>query len=228
MTKKTRDSVFEKIEEFKTMDFNADNIYSIIIWIINNSNIGILDQIGEVFDEMTSKDCIEKYKSNRHWVKSDWRNTSEDWKYKDLPGRWKLGLDYRIVVHTYFQSYDRYSVVDDFIVICRNLGFPITKGHEPDYNLHGTAQDFYTEDGELAFTLRYYTGNKNSHLKINKKLLMKFNVEVAKIRKWMSDPDNVVEEYGVPKDEAVRIWNSGLTLLGTSDVKILEFKKDSE
>jgi hypothetical protein len=225
MTIKTRDRIFEQIGEFKTLDFNADNIYSIIIWIINNCNIGILDQIGEVFDAMTCKEYIEGYKSNRHWAKSDWRHTMVDWKYEKLPPRWKLGLDYRIVVSTYFRySYDKYSVIDDFIVICRNLGFPIAIHCQPDYTLHSVEQKFITEDGELAFTMRYYTGNKNAHLKINKKLLMKFNIEVAKIRKWMSDPDDVAEEFNVSKEEAAQMWNSGLVLLGTGDVKMLKFK----
>ena len=226
MTKSTRQNIFSNIEEFKTLDFNADNIYSIAIWIINNANIGILDQIGEVFDALTSKDYIEEYKSNRHWIKSDWRHTERDWHYEKLPPRWKLGLDYRIVVNAYTSQYDyQHTVVNDFIVVCRNLGFPISENCVPDYKLHQSEQEFYTEDGELAFTMRYYTGNKNAHLKINKKLLMKFNIEVAKIRKWMSDPDDVVEEFNVPKDEAVKMWNSGLLLLGSSDVKMLEFKE---
>jgi hypothetical protein len=175
---------------------------------------------------MTSKEYIENYKSNRHWAKSDWRHTDKSWKYENLPTRWKLGLDYRIVINTYFyNSYDKYSVVDDFIVICGNLGFPISKYDRPDYKLHSAEQKFLTEDGELAFTMRYYTGNKNAHLKINKKLLMKFNIEVAKIRKWMSDPDDVVEEFDIPKSEAAKLWNSGLALLGASDMKMLEFKE---
>jgi hypothetical protein len=174
---------------------------------------------------MTNKEYIEGYKSNRHWAKSDWRHTDKSWKYESLPPRWKLGLDYRIVVSTYFRySYDKYSVIDDFIVICRNLGFPIAEHCQPKYNLHSAEQRFITEDGELAFTMRYYTGNKNAHLKINKKLLMKFNVEVAKIRKWMSDPGDVVDEFNVSKEEAAKLWNSGLALLGTADVKMLEFK----
>ena len=228
MTYKTRERIFRDIDEFKTLDFNADNIYSIVIWIINNCNIGILEQIGEVFDTLTSPEFIEEYKSNRHWKKSDWRHTERDWKYEKLPPRWKLGLDYRIVVGTYY--YDRYSgsrtIVDDFIIICRNLGFPIDPEYTPDYKLHQTEQKFFTEDGELAFTMRYYTGNHNAHLKINKRLLMKFNIEVAKIRRWMSDPDDVAEEYDIPKDEAARLWNSGLSLLGTGDVKMLEFKEE--
>jgi hypothetical protein len=227
MTIKTRDRIFEKIGEFKTLDFNADNIYSIVIWIINNCNIGVLYQIGEVFDEMTNKEYIEGYKSNRHWTKSDWRHTDKSWKYEKLPPRWKLGLDCRIVINTYFSySYDKYSVIDDFIVICRNLGFPIVAHCKPNYTLHSTEQRFFTEDGELAFTMRYYTGNMNAHLKINKKLLMKFNVEVAKIRKWMSDPGDVAEEFNVSEEEAAQIWNSGLALLGTSDVKMLTFTEE--
>ena len=226
MTRTTRDNIFSAIEEFKTLDFNADNIYSIAIWLINNANIGILDQIGEVFDKLTTKEYIEGYKSNRHWVKSDWRHTERSWHYEKLPPRWKLGLDYRIVVQAWTSQYDyRYTVVNDFIVICRNLGFPIAAHCVPDYKLHQEEQQFFTEDGELAFTMRYYTGNKNAHLKINKKLLMKFNIEVAKIRKWMSDPDDVVEEFNVPKDEAVRMWNSGLALLGSGDMKMLEYKE---
>ncbi len=230
MTRRTRDRIFNEITEFKKMDFNVDNIYSIVIWIINNSNIGILDQIGEVFDAMTNKNYIEKYKSNRHWAKSDWlanKDMRDNWRYRDIPERWKIGLDYRIVLHTYFQSYDKYGIVDDFIIICKNLGFPIRKWQEPNYTLHSAAQEFYTENGELAFTMRYYTGNKNAHLKINKKLLMKFNVEVAKIRKWMSDPDDVVEEYGIEKDEAAKLWNSGIALIGSSDIPMLEFKEVS-
>jgi hypothetical protein len=231
MTQKTRQRIFCDIQEFKTLDFNADNIYSIVIWIINNSNIGILDQIGEVFDGLATKEYIEEYKSNRHWVKGDWRNAKTwqyDWKYKEFPQRWKLGLDYRIVVHAFV--YDRYSgakqtIVDDFIVICRNLGFPIGRRYKPDYRLHSSEQQFFTDDGELAFTMRYYTGNKNAHLKINKKLLMKFNIEVAKIRKWMSDPGDVVEEYGVSEQEAAQLWKSPLALVGSADVKMLEFKE---
>jgi len=231
MTFGTREKIFRDITEFKTLDFNADNIYSVVIWIINNTNIGILDQIGEVFDKMTTPEYIENYVSNKHWVKGDWRNADDrdNYKYKKLPPRWKLGLDYRIVVEAYNQNSYSYmgkrTIVDDFIVVCRNLGFPIAENDKPNYTIQQTEQKFHTEEGELAFTMRYYKGNSNAHLKINKKLLMKFNIEVAKIRRWMSDPDDVVEEYGIPKDEAAQLWNSGVALLGSGDIRMLEFKE---
>jgi len=233
MTYGTRKVIFENIKEFRTLDFNADNIYSVVIWIINNTNVGILQQIEEVFDELTNENFIEKYVSNKHWSKSDWRNahgSRHDYKYSKLPERWKLGLDYRVVVETHNQlgmyaRRERRTVVDDFIVICQNLGYPIQDEDEPDYQLHQTEQKFHTKDGELAFTMRYYKGNCNAHLKINKKLLMKFNIEVAKIRRWMSDPEDVVEEYKIPMDEATQLWKSGVALLGSGDVQMLEFKE---
>jgi hypothetical protein len=40
----------------------------------------------------------------------------------------------------------------------------------------------------------------------------------------MSDPGDVAEEFNVSKEEAAKLWNSGLALLGTADVKMLEFK----
>jgi len=232
MIYKTREHIFNSIKEFQTLDFNADNIYSVVIWIINNANIGILDQIGEVFDNMTTSDYIENYVSNKHWVKSDWRNTQDSrkhYKYDKLPERWKIGLDYRIVVEAHNQNAYSYmgkrTIVDDFIVVCRNLGFPIADNQNPNYTIHQAEQKFHTEEGELAFTMRYYKGNSNAHLKINKNLLMKFNIEVAKIRKWMSDPEDVVEEYKIPMEEATRLWKSGVALLGSGDVKMLEFKE---
>lgn len=230
MTFDTRQRIFSDMKEFSTLDFNADNVYSIVVWIINNANIGILDQIGEVFDKLTTTEYIEAYVSNKHWTHGDWRHTDSSWKYSRLPKRWKLGLDYRIVVEAHnqyqYSSEGRRTVVDDFIVVCGNLGFPIAD-KEPRYDVHQAEQKFYTEDGELAFTMRYYTGNHNAHLKINKKLLMKFNVEVAKIRKWMSDPEDVVEEYKIPMDEAVQIWKSGVALLGSGDVKMLEYRESA-
>jgi len=229
MTYDTRGRIFRNIEEFKTLDFNADNIYSIVIWIINNCNVGILEQIGEVFDKLTTPEYIEQYVSNKHWTHSDWRHTDSNWKYQKLPKRWKLGLDYRIVVRTYnqysYSSMGMRTVIDDFIVICDNLGFTIRACDHPNYTWHQAEQKFYTNDGELAFTMRYYTGNQNAHLKINKRLLMKFNVEVAKIRKWMSDPEDIVEEYKVSMDEATALWKSGVALLGSGDVKMLELKE---
>jgi len=48
---------------------------------------------------------------------------------------------------------------------------------------------------------------------------------LAKIRKWMSDPGDVVQEYGISEAEATRLWNTGLALLGTGDVKMLEFRE---
>lgn len=225
MTRKMREHIFDRIREFGSLDFNTENVYSIIIWIINNTNAGIVEQIEDVFDRLTEPDYMKAYKSNTHWIKDDWR-------YADgKPEKYQIGLDYRIITHCFeiqYQYSHNPTVVDDFIVICNNLGFKIKDCCIPNYNLHSTKQEFYTEDGTLAFTMRFYVGNKNAHLKINKHILLKFNIEVAKIRKWIRSADDIQEEFELSEQEAAQFWKSGLQLIGNNDIKLLEKKRSRQ
>jgi hypothetical protein len=133
--------------------------------VIKHFNEYTAEQILEVFDALTNQDYIRAYKSNVHWTQDNWRYTKEKGKPE------KYSLDYRLVTH-YYKSY-RYdqNTVDDFIVICRSLGFYIPDGRYVDHNPTGYEQQFYTVDGDIAFTCRLYK-NHNAHLKINEKLMM--------------------------------------------------------
>lgn len=218
MTRKTVNDIFQKILEFGTLDFNVENVYSIIIWIINNTNIGITEQICDVFEKMAKPDYIKAYKSNKHWEKGDWDYRNE--------GKYTLGdLDYRVVFPVYAESYcSNLTILDDFIVVCKNLGFVFADNTpSPNLNLSRELQTFYLANGEVAFTLRYYSGNKNAHLKISKNILMKFNIEVAKIKKWVHSAEQASEEMDIPKDEAAALWNASLQLIGKKDLTLIDF-----
>ncbi len=78
----------------------------------------------------------------------------------------------------------------------------------------------------LAFTMRYYTGNSNAHLKINKKILTKFNVEVAKLRNWLNSAEEIKEEFDVTAEEAANLWNRGFQMLAQKDIKLIEGGKN--
>lgn len=94
--------------------------------------------------------------------------------------------------------------------------------------LLGGAQDFYTTDGELAFTVRIYK-NRNAHLKINQKLMMKFNIEVARLRHWINSHQDIQDEFDVSPVEAYKLWNaSNVCRLEASDIKLLGFSGQSD
>lgn len=216
LTQDVRHNMVRGMGEFTTLDFNTDNIYAIVIWIINHCNVNIPEQVCQMFDKFARPDFVHAYKSNVHWKKGDWY-----YNYKDKPS--KYYLDYRIVTRSYIDRYAEYSIIDDFIVICKNLGFEIADNCRPDYKNYGGLQTFCMIGGDVAFTVRIYM-NGNFHFKINQKLMLRFNVEVAKIKKWLTCPQDIQDEFDVSEAEAVSLWkNTGILLPGSGDMKLLGF-----
>jgi hypothetical protein len=217
LTHNTRHKLLSEMEEFNTLDFNEDNIYSIVVWVIKHFNEFNNEQILSVFDALTSQDYIRAYKSNVHWTQDNWRYA----KGKGQPEKYLL--DYRLVTHCYKSyRYDQ-NTVDDFIVICRCLGFHIPEYRYLDFEAIGEEQRFFATNGELAFTVRIYK-NHNAHMKINQQLMMKFNIEVARLRHWINNYKDIQEEFDVSPMEAFKLWNKpSLLMLGNDDIKLLGF-----
>jgi hypothetical protein len=232
LTKDTRNKLLGEMDEFKTVDFNTDNIYSIIIWVINNFNKYTNEQIVSMFQKLTKPDYIKAYKSNRHWDKDTWRYAGKDCKneFEGAEGKGKpekYMLDYRIVTRCYCRyDWDTDTFVDDLIIVFRSLGYDIPEYVHPDFKDKGTEQFFHSRNGEIVFTARYYV-NGNVHLKINQKLMMKFNIEAARILGWVRGPADIQDEFDVTEEEAVHLWKKpSLITLGMSDMKMLECKSE--
>ena len=218
LTYKTRNMLLSEMEEFATLDFNEDNLYSIIVWVVKHFNEYTDKQLLSVFDALTSQDYIKAYKSNVHWIKDNWRYTG-----KGKPEKYRL--DYRLVTHCYKSHQYDSCVIDDFIVVCRSLGYYIPDYRYLDYKTYGEEQQFYTVEGRIAFTIRYYK-NHNAHMKVNKELMMKFNIEVARLRNWINNHADIQDEFDVTEKEAIRLWKKpSLLRIGHTDTLLLEFSE---
>jgi hypothetical protein len=216
LTRDTRNKLLSEMEEFSTLDFNEDNLYSIIVWVIKHFNEYTDEQLLSVFDKMTDQGYIKAYKSNAHWIEDNWRYTG-----KGKPEKYML--DYRLVTHCYKSYRWESCIIDDFIVVCRSLGFYIHEYRYFNGEAYGEEQWFYTVEGKLAFTVRYYK-NSNAHLKVNKELMMKFNIEVARLRKWINSHADIQDEFEVPEAEAIRLWKKpSLCRISHTDTPLLEF-----
>jgi len=219
LTHDTRKKMLDQMEEFNSLDFNEDNLYSIIVWVVKHFNEYTGEQILSVFDKLTDQEYIRAYKSNVHWIKDNWR-------YGSKPKPEKYKLDYRLVTHCYKSYHFDPCVVDDLIVVCRSLGYYIHESYYFDYKELGTEQRFLTLDGVIAFTAKLYK-NKNVHLKVNQDLMMKFNIEVAKLRKWVNNYRDIEDEFEVSEEEAIRLWNeAGLKMIGQSDLRLLGYNEE--
>jgi hypothetical protein len=219
LTHDTRKKMLDQMEEFNSLDFNEDNLYSIIVWVVKHFNEYTGEQILSVFDKLTDQNYIKVYKSNVHWIKDNWR-------YGSKPKPEKYKLDYRLVTQCYKSYHFDPCVVDDLIVVCRSLGYYIHESYYFDYKELEIEQRFLTLDGVTAFTARLYK-NKNVHLKVNQDLMMKFNVEVAKLRKWINNHRDIEDEFEVSEEEAIRLWNeAGLKMIGQSELRLLGYNEE--
>jgi hypothetical protein len=232
LTYDTRDKLLGEMEEFKSLDFNAGNIRSIVIWIIEHHNGYTKEQTVDLFENLAEPDYIRTYKSNTHWNKDTWRYSHFAGKYPNGKPE-KYMLDYRFVARSRigYRGYgDKSSVVDDLIVVLRSLGADISRLQKVDATIKQKKQEveFYNQAGqktETAFECRFYK-NGNVHLKVNQALMTKFNVEVARILGWVRGPEDIQNEFEVSEEEAAGLWNKpALVMLGRGDIPLLEFKE---
>ncbi len=131
LTSRTRESLLSTLMSNTNIDFTTGNIRSVVIWVIKNSSKYFNSQMLEVYDDFTTDEGINLYKSNANFMNDTWRYCRSE---KDNLG--KYALDYRIVLHGYRSSYSferennvlsnaQKQYLQDIVIIAKNLGFTI-------------------------------------------------------------------------------------------------------
>jgi hypothetical protein len=234
LTHNMRNKILEEIKWFLELDFNENNIRTIVIWVIENFNKYTRQQMLDAYDSITDFNNVRAYKSNDKWLDDNWRYTK--------PRPTKYSLDYRIVVHIGYQIY--YSTwqkeeakagnpIEDLAIVARSLGFDnwgalpcgstIITGekyicHKKHY-IDGSACRDMTDD--ILFEYRIYQ-NDNVHFKLNQEFLRVLNIEVGKERGWLKDPKHVQEEFDISQEEAIKYFtNNNLKTAGANDLLLL-------
>jgi hypothetical protein len=137
LTSKTRDSLLNKLAANTNIDFNESNIRAVVIWVIKNASTYFESQMLALYDTFTTEEGIKLYKSNKHFVKDNFRFNKRENKLD------KYALDYRIVLHYYMDGWEQRNGyvskrqlenIKDVIVIAKNLGFEINSDIVNDYS----------------------------------------------------------------------------------------------
>lgn len=209
LTSKSRQIMLEKLTSHTSIDFTANNAYAVIIWAIKNANQYMEKQLVEVYKDLTTQDSFKKYKSNNVIYSDNWRYA----RYNN--GISHYSLDYRIVIekrHCFnsesYRDYDYpnglykdcHAFLNDICTIGTNLGFALLNTSKSFTWESGVMNDFYfSKNGdkkEIFMSVRAYK-NGNIHLKINQEFMRAFNIEAARINKWIKSP----EQYAGETDE---------------------------
>lgn len=217
LTSKSRKAMLERLMLAANVDFDASNVYTVLIWVVKNANQYFDSQLVEVFRTLTSSKSAIPYKSNRHFEDGSWRSSSS-WDIREGK-HGKYALDYRFVLDGHFYSGEfsrwgadssRRELLQDLCTVARNLGF------EGIYEA-GLLSDKWTPGewreamflGGVLFAAKVYQ-NGNLHFKFHKELMGRLNVEAGRLLGWVTSQRQADEEMG---DNAARgAWNSSFAL----------------
>lgn len=198
LTSTSREKMKNRFDKLLTVDFNAANVYSLVIWVIKNANDYYKNQMIDFFMAMSSPENVQNYKSNQRVF------TNDGWGYRNQKHS-HYTLDYRIVCtrhalpgegETYRWNPTLEQImsrkISDVCTVANNLGFHISGTIFPaDYGQKGYVM---MEDGVELFEFKCYR-NGNVHLKFNKEFIKALNVEVSRELGWIHNREDIAREF---------------------------------
>ncbi len=198
LTSKTRNKLKETFTELQTIDFNIENIYAMILWVIKNANKYYNSQLIDFFKDLSEEENVKPYKSNQRLFEND----GYRWNYKRDEKR-DYVLDYRIIMSNPFRiswsgkletdSYDSDRTLLDIFTIAKNLGFePLSIIKPKDF---GEKCYIYLRKGTDVFMEYKVYKNGNMHVKFNKEFTKALNVEVSRLLGWIRCKEDIAREF---------------------------------
>jgi hypothetical protein len=224
LTSKSREDMLKTLMSSTHVDFDASNVYTVLIWVVKNANKYFDSQLVELFKSLACKKSAIPYKSNIHWQDGSWRSMT-GWDIHNGKGG-KYALDYRFILDGNFYGKDwywdadrrRWSLLQDICTIARNLGFDGI--NDADLRSEKWTPGEWREarfNGGILFAAKVYM-NGNMHLKFNKELMGRLNVEAGRLLGWITSQKQADEEMG---EHAARgAWGTAFAL-DMSCVKVL-------
>lgn len=213
LTDKSRRELLQQINHQNTVDFNLDNIYSIIIWTIKHANQYIDTQLISTYEEMIEKANVILYKSNQKVIKD------ENWRYRCEPEKHShFYLDYRIVLHCMGGIKDSYNTrelstrsaefLKDLLSVAYSLGFlcntsPESLSHIGRYQWTPGKLETFTftnsrGEEEIILDAKAHL-NGNLHIRLNQNFILKLNVAHGKLKGWLRSSEEAATELNDPK-----------------------------
>ncbi len=198
LTSTSRAKMMGDFDKLLTVDFSADNVYALVIWVIKHANAYYKSQMVDLFKGLSNPESVRNYKSNERVFQ---RNR---WGYLDREHD-RYTLDYRIICDKHYlpSARDYYGLhptvqdllrvkIADILTVAHNLGFLVGNILYPDgYGQKGYA---YMADDTVLCEFKLYQ-NGNVHIKFNKDFIRAMNVEVSRELGWIQTKEDIAREF---------------------------------
>lgn len=233
LTKKSRRAIQELMQSQTGIDFNRDNCYAVVLWVIKNANGYFDNQLVETFEEMIEHANVENYISNKRIF--TWNRFTYSSQIEENATHYRLKVGHRMVLHRCggleVRWGDRRGIseracdfIGDLLTLASNLGFTIIdrapREHEFDDST-ARVYRFRNADGvgESLIRMRAFQNN-NLHLQFHPDFIHALNVQHGKLKGWLRNDAEAAHELEIPIEVAAKHFQPGFRLTGSSFARL--------
>jgi hypothetical protein len=213
LTKASRNNIRELMQANTGIDFNRDNAYAVVMWVVKNANRYFDSQLIDTYEKMVEHANVDNYASNKRVFKRDrFRYSSAQDKAESSHYRLKVG--HRIVLNHCGGLEKGYcddirgiseratDFLCDLMTVARNLGFAVHQNEPfPHQWKDSTARTFYYTnakgESESLFRVRAFQ-NSNMHMQFSPDFIHALNVQHGKLKGWLRNDDEAAAELEIP------------------------------
>lgn len=219
LTSNSRKKMLELVNKNTGIEFNRENCYNIVLWVVKNANKYFEDQFLSLYDQLTEYANVDNYKSNKRvFTKDKFRYSNIYYNNEeDSPTHYKLKVGNRIVLERCGGlSKDIWSewknglseraaeFIGDLLTIASNLGFKVVSERPVAYEWKDNGKkDYFVEiDGrkELLFQVRAFY-NSNMHFQFLPEFVHALNIQHGKLRGWINFKEEAERELLTKDDD---------------------------
>lgn len=220
LTSSSRKTILEKMQAHTGIEFNRENCYAIVMWVIKNANSYFDSQLIETYEELVDYANVENYTSNKRVFKRDQFTYWGKRDYPDSTSHYRIKVGHRIVLHHSGGICVSYgtnrgldgracNLVNDLLTIANNLGFkphtwgPSSSSYKNDWQ-DSDARIFrctYKGKSKVLFRVRAFL-NGNLHFQFLPEFIHALNIQHGKLKGWIHTRHEAEREVGAPTEMA--------------------------
>lgn len=229
LTKKSRRTIQELMQSQTGIDFNRDNCYAVVLWVIKNANGYFDSQLVETYEEMIDRANVENYVSNKRIF--TWNRFTYSSQIEENSTHYRLKVGHRMVLHRCggleTRRGDQKGIseracdfIGDLLTVAGNLGFTVIdrapREHEFDDST-ARVYRFRNADGgdESLIRMRAFQNN-NLHVQFHPDFIHALNVQHGKLKGWLRNDAEAARELEIPIEVAAKHFQPGFRLTGSS------------
>lgn len=234
LTASSRTRIVELMQSRTGIEFNRDNAYAIVLWVIRHANNYFDQQLVETFEAMVAAANVENYVSNQRVFR--WNRFRYDEAQDERSTHFRLKVGHRIVLqhcgglemgyseHSRGLTRNAADFLCDLIVVARNLGFEVIDDGPREHEWKDSeARVIRFRDGdkvESLYRVRAFF-NRNLHLQFHPDFIHALNVQHGKLKGWLRDDGQAAAELSIPREVAAKHFRPAFRLPGLSALPAL-------